>query len=128
MVNDDPAILKRQVQRLVQVQTWMRWAWVVFLWLTLGSFCLWYLRADIALWLDYFTWSAVRVSLQRDRFVFLGLGLCVAMTLSTLVWQSWNIIFGIRKSEYKFLVKQVKDIQTQGSKHFLWHWVCEEEI
>jgi hypothetical protein len=127
MVRDERTeIMERQIGRLIELQTRMRWAFVLFLWLTLGSFCLWWLRDDISLWLEFFTWSAVRVSLQYNRLVFLGLGLCVAMTLSTLIWQSWQIIWGIRKSEYRLLSKQVAEIQKAGPKHPFWKWVCKD--
>jgi hypothetical protein len=126
MDEHDLKLLDRQVQNLLQVQLWMRWAVVILLWSTLGAFCIWRLRSDIALWLEYFTWSAVRISLQRDRLTFLGIGLCVGMTLSTLIWQSWHILWGIRKSEYRALAKQVMQIRQTGKKHPLWRWVCQE--
>jgi hypothetical protein len=127
-LDDSEQILAHQVGRLIEVQTQMRWAFVLFLWLTLGSFCIWWLRQDIALWFEFFTWSAVRISLQHNRLVFLGLGLCVGMTLSTLIWQSWHILWGIRKSEYRFLIRQVLEIQQAGSSHPLWEKVCEARI
>ena len=84
-LDDNEKLVEQQIGKLIELQTRMRWTFVLFLWLTLGSFCLWWLRYDIALWLEFFTWSAVRISLQHNRLVFLGLGLCVAMTLSTLI-------------------------------------------
>jgi hypothetical protein len=126
MLDDETKKMESQIGRLIEVQTRMRWTFVLFLWLTLGSFCIWWLRDDIALWMEFFTWSAVRVSLQHNRLVFLGLGLCVAMTLSTLIWQSWHILWGIRLSEYRSLARQVAEIQQAGSQHPLWKWVCKE--
>ncbi len=125
--NDDAKLLDRYVQRLLQVQTWGRWLFVLFLWLTLGTFCIWRLRSDIALWLEYFTWAAVRISLQYNRLTFLGIGLCLGLTLSTLIWQSYNILWGVSKDEYRSLVKQVNNIKNQGPSHPLWQWVCAEE-
>jgi len=81
------------------------------------------LRADIALWIEYFTWAAVRVAIRNDQLPFMGLGLCVAMTLSTLMRQSWDILYGISKQEYHSLVQQVQEIENQGRKHLLWQWV-----
>lgn len=112
-----------QVQRLLLVQIRMRWALVIFLWLTVGTASFWAIRADIAMWLEYFTWGAVRVAIRNDQIPFMGLGICVAMTLSILMRQSWDILFGINKREYRSLVKQVKTIKEQGRKHFLWRWV-----
>jgi len=118
----DPKIAIK-VQKLIEVQIKMRWALVIFLWLTIGTLSLWALRADIALWLEYFTWAAVRVTLRNDQLPFMGLGLCVAMTLSTLIRQSWDILHGISKQEYQSLVQQVQEIETKGRKHLLWQWV-----
>ena len=112
-----------QVQRLLIVQIKMRWALVIFLWLTVGTSSLWMIREDISLWMEYFTWAAVRVAIRNDQLPYMGLGICVALTLSTLIRQSWDILFGINKREYHHLVKQVKEIENRGRKHFLWQWV-----
>ena len=119
----DKKAIDTQVQRLILVQTKMRWALVIFLWLTVGIVSLWMIREDIALWMEYFTWAAVRVAIRNDQLPYMGLGVCVALTLSTLIRQSWDILFGINKREYHYLVKQVQEIETQGRKHWLWQWV-----
>jgi hypothetical protein len=121
--NRDRNHIDIKVQRLIEVQIKMRWALVIFLWLTIGTLSLWSLRADIALWIEYFTWAAVRVAIRNDQLPFMGLGLCVAMTLSTLIRQSWDILYGISKQEYQSLVQQVQEIENQGRKHLLWQWV-----
>jgi hypothetical protein len=119
----DKKAIDTQVQRLILVQTKMRWALVIFLWLTLGIISLWMIREDIGLWIEYFTWAAVRVAIRNEQLPYMGLGVCVALTLSTLIRQSWDILFGINKREYHYLVKQVQKIETQGRKHWLWQWV-----
>jgi hypothetical protein len=119
----DKKAIDTQVQRLILVQTKMRWALVIFLWLTLGIISLWMIREDIGLWIEYFTWAAVRVAIRNEQLPYMGLGVCVALTLSTLIRQSWDILFGINKREYHYLVKQVQEIETQGRKHWLWQWV-----
>jgi hypothetical protein len=123
----DP-LLDRQVQRLIEVQTYLRWIFDGFLWLTVGTASLWTLRSDIELWIATFTWAAVRITLTYDRLPMLGIGLCVAMTLATLVWQSCIILFGVSPSEKRSLIKQVKRIQAKGKSHPLWRWVCEEKV
>jgi len=115
--------IDKQVQKLLLVQIRMRWALVIFLWLIIGTASLWTIRTDVAMWLEYFTWAAVRVAIRNDQLPFLGLSICIAMTLSTLMRQSWDILFGINKREYRSLVKQVKVIEEQGRKHLLWQWV-----
>ncbi len=121
-------LLERQVQRLIEVQTYLRWIFDGFLWLTLGTASIWALRSDIELWIAAFTWAAVRMSLISNRLPMLGLGLCVAMTLATLVWQSSIILWGINQRERRSLIQQVKKIQEQGKSHLLWRWVCEEKL
>ncbi len=121
-------LLERQVQRLIEVQTYLRWMFDGFLWLTVGTVSIWAMRSDIELWIASFTWAAVRMSLTFHRLPFLGLGLCVAMTLSTLVWQSSIILWGINQRERRSLINQVQKIQKKGKSHPLWRWVCEEKL
>jgi len=121
-------LLERQVQRLIEVQTYLRWMFDVFLWLTVGTASIWALRSDIELWIAAFTWAAVRMSLISNRLPMLGLGLCVAMTLATLVWQSSIILWGVNQRERRSLIQQVQKIQEQGKSHLLWRWVCEERL
>ncbi|MFM7887483.1 MAG: hypothetical protein ACKPCM_12500 [Pseudanabaena sp.] len=121
-------MLERQVQRLIEVQTYLRWMLDVFLWLTVGTASIWALRSDIELWVAAFTWAAVRISLAYNRLPMLGLGLCIAMTLSTLIWQSSIILWGVGAREKRSLVNQVKSIKAKGKSHLLWRWVCEEKV
>ncbi len=121
-------LLDRQVQRLIEVQTYLRWMFDVFLWLTVGTASIWALRSDIELWMATFTWAAVRITLAYNRLPMLGLGICVAMTFSTLVWQSSIILWGVNQREKRSLINQVKKIQEKGKSHPLWRWVCEEKL
>lgn len=115
----------QQVQRLHELTVYGRWLLVIFLWLTLAPLCLWDLRAEIALLREYFTWASVRYGLFFHPFATLGLGLCVGMTLSVLMWQSRNILFGMPVPEKQRLEKQVYRIRQQGPSHPLWKWVCK---
>lgn len=121
-------ILERQVQRLIEVQTYLRWIFDAFLWLTVGTASIWALRSEIELWIAAFTWAAVRMSLVYNRLPMLGLGICIAMTLATLVWQSSIILWGVSPREKRSLINQVKSIRETGQSHPLWRWVCEEKI
>lgn len=112
-----------QVQRLLLFQIKVRWALVIFLWLTVGIVSVWMIQADIALWLEFFTWAAVRVAIRSEPLPYMGIGLCVAMTLSTLMRQSWDILHGISQREHNSLVQQVREIEHQGRKHPLWEFV-----
>ena len=123
----DP-LLERQVQRLIEVQTYLRWIFDGFLWLTIGTASIWALRSDIELWIAAFTWVGVRISLVYNRLPMMGLGICIAMTLATLVWQSSIILCGVNQREKRSLINQVKRIKEKGKRHPLWRWVCEEKI
>ncbi len=121
-------LLDRQVQRLIEVQTYLRWIFDGFLWLTVGTASIWALRSEIELWMASFTWAAVRMTLAYNRLPMLGIGLCVAMTLATLVWQSSLILWGVNQRERRSLIDQVKKIREKGKNHPLWRWVCEEKL
>jgi hypothetical protein len=123
----DP-LLERQVQRLIEVQTYLRWLFDGFLWLTVGTASIWAIRSDVELWMATFTWAAVRVTLTYNRLPMMGLGICVAMTLATLVWQSSIILWGVNAREKRSLIDQVKRIKEKGKSHPLWRWICEETV
>lgn len=114
----------RQVERLHRLTVYGRWLLVIFLWLTLAPLCLWDLREEIKLLREYFTWAALRYGLLFHQGATFGLGLCIGMTLSVLIWQSRNILIGMPVSEKRRLEKQVYRIRQQGSSHPLWKWVC----
>lgn len=120
----DP-IFKQQVQKLYQLIVYGRWLVVVLLWLSVGSLSLWGLRSEIALWLQYFTWVAVRFGLYYNPLPTLGLTFCIVMTISVIVWQIRNMLLGIPPQEQRRLEKQVHKIRQQGATHPLWKWICQ---
>lgn len=113
-----------EVQRLHKLTVYGRWLTVIFLWISIGSFSIWGLRDEIALWIENFTWAAVRYGLYFHRWPTLGLGLCLGMTLAVLTWQGRNIVRGLPLREKRRLEEQVRRIRQQGSSHPLWKWVC----
>lgn len=114
---------KQQVTKLHQLTVCGRWLFVLVSWLTLGSYALWQLKSEIALWFDYFTWAAVYYGFHFNFIPTLCLVFCVANTVSVLVWQSRNIIWGLPASERRQLERQVTKIQAIGKKHPLWRWI-----
>jgi hypothetical protein len=114
-----------EVQRLHKLTVYGRWLTVIFLWISVGSLSIWGLRREIALWLENFTWAAVRYGLYFHRWSTLGLGICLAMTLAVLMKQSRNIVRGLPLREKQRLEQQVRRIRQQGSSHPLWKWVCK---
>ena len=125
-MNDDPT-LETQIQRLYQLTVYGRWLVVSLLWLTVGLWSIWELRREIGLWLQYFTWSAVRYSLAYHRLAAVGLGLCLGTTTAVLVWQSSYILWGFTPQQQRKLERQVRRIRDRGSSHPLWKWVCRGE-
>lgn len=120
----DP-IFKQQVQKLYQLILYGRWLVVGLLWLSVGSLSLWGLRSEIALWLQYFTWVALRFGLYYHPLPTLGLTFCLVMTISVIFWQIRNILLGLPPQEQRRLEVQVHKIRQQGATHPLWKWVCE---
>lgn len=74
----------------------------------------------------YFTWSAVRYALAFNPLPTAGLLICTTITLSTLIWQSRNIILGLPLRERKRLERQLQRINQQGPTHPLWRIVRDE--
>ncbi|HEY9782901.1 MAG TPA: hypothetical protein V6D09_22515 [Leptolyngbyaceae cyanobacterium] len=120
----DP-IFKQQVQKLYNLILYGRWLVVAFLWLSVGALSLWGLRSEIALWLQYFTWVAVKFALYYNPLPTIGLTVCVVMTISVIIWQSRNILLGLPPEEQRRLEQQVQKIRQQGATHPLWKWICQ---
>jgi len=116
---------KGEVERLYRLTLYGRWVFAGLLWLFLGTWSLWDLREPIALMREYFTWSALRYGLVFHPLGAIGFGLCVSMTVSVLVWQSRNLLWGLPQSEQKRLHASVLKIRQQGKSHPLWRWVCK---
>jgi hypothetical protein len=117
---------RQEIERLYALQVYGRWFVVGISWLTIGVASLWGLRAEIELWLEHFTWTAVRYGLIFNRLPAIGLGLCIGMTLAVLLWQSRNILFGRTKMQQQRLAQGVLNIRKQGASHPLWQWVCRQ--
>ena len=121
-MTNDPN-LQIEVQRLHKLTVYGRWLTVILLWISVGSLSIWGLRREIALWLEHFTWAAVRYGLYFHRWSALGLVLCLGMTLVVLR-QSRNVR-GLQEREKLGLEQQVRHIRQQGPSHPLWKWVCK---
>ncbi|OUC12634.1 MAG: hypothetical protein B0A82_21400 [Alkalinema sp. CACIAM 70d] len=115
--------LEAAADRLHQLTVVGRWLLILFLWLTLGTWSLWSLRNSIALLREYFTWSAIRYGLIFNPIPAIGLVICVAMTLSVLIWQSRNILWGLPLHDRDQLKKRTIAIRSKGRQHPLWRWV-----
>lgn len=114
-----------QIQRLYQLTLYSRWVVVALLWFFITPLSLWGLRHEISLWLDYFTWTALRYGLVYNRLPAFGLALCIGTTLAVLLRQSYYLLFGFSPRQKHQLEKQVLRIRQQGETHPLWKWVCK---
>jgi hypothetical protein len=114
------------VERLHRLTVYGRWLTVVVLWSSAGAIGLWSLRREINLWLENFTWVSVLYALIAHPLAAFGLCVCMVMTLSVLVWQSRNILWGLSRKEELRLVRQVRQIRATGSRHILWKWVINK--
>ena len=124
MLNEKPNFnLQKQVKRYYQLTIYIRWTVILILWLTLGIYGIWGIRHEIQLWLEHFTWSALRYGLAFNAFYTLCLGVCIGSTISVLLWQSSHIIWGLSDKEKYYLEQEVKKILVKGSSHPLWKWI-----
>ena len=124
MTNESDPNFQIEVQRLHKLTVYGRWLTVILLWISVGSWSIWGLRDEIALWLENFTWAAVRYGLYFHRWPTTGLVVCLGMTLVVLTWQSRNVR-RLPQREKQGLEKQVRRIRQQGPSHPLWKWVCK---
>lgn len=122
----DPAFIQA-IDRLHRLNVIGRWLTLLILWLTVGGWSLWQLRKTWQILQDYFTWSAIRVGLMFHPIAAVGLGLCIGLTLSTLIGQSRNLIWGLPDYEQASLRSRVLKIQQQGRSHPLWNRVWKQD-
>jgi hypothetical protein len=111
------------LERLHQLTVRWRWAVVVGLWLTIGALSLWGIRVNLWLMSQYFTWSALRYAFLFNRGSAIGIMICMVMTLSLLLRESQEILFGRSASEQERLHQQLVRIKQQGASHPLWRWL-----
>ncbi|MEO0406209.1 MAG: hypothetical protein AAF289_02545 [Cyanobacteria bacterium P01_A01_bin.135] len=116
----------QQLLQLHRLLVWARWLIVGTCCLLFGIPSLWALRSEIAMLRDYFTWPALRYALLFNPIPAVGLALCQALMLSTLIWQSRNSLFGLPLREVKRLERQLEQINRQGPAHPLWPFVHRE--
>ncbi len=125
MTNESDPNLQIEVQRLHKLTVYGRFLTVILLWMSVGSLSIWGLRGEIALWLENFTWAAVRYGLYFHRWPTTGLVLCLAITLVVFPWQSRNVLPELPLRTKQGLEQQVRRIRQQGPSHPLWKWVCK---
>ena len=113
----------KKVERLYQLTVYGRWLFITFSWLTVGIYGIWSLRSEISLLFDYFTWSAVYYGFHFNLIPTICLAFCVGVTVSVLVWQSRNILWGLPSKDRQKLEQQVRKIVATGTKHPLWKWI-----
>jgi hypothetical protein len=104
------------------------WWWLCLaLWLTIGALSLWWLRADLQMLREYFTWAAVKYMLVYSRLAAMGLGLCFGITLALLYAESRHILLGLSKGEKLQLTDRLIKIRAQGPSHPQWRIIHPAE-
>lgn len=116
--------MQQQIQRLYKFVVYLRWIKVALLWLLIAPLSLWGLRHEFPLWFDYFTWTAVRYSLAYNPLPAIGLSICVGLTVSTTLWQSYNALFGLSPQYLYQLEQQVLEIRQRGKRNWLRRKIC----
>jgi hypothetical protein len=116
------------LERLDLLTVRLRWLVVVVLWLTIGAASLWGIRSQLWLMSQYFTWAALHYTFRFNRFNALGIMICMVMTLSVLLGQSRNILFGRSASDQERLHQQLLRIKQQGESHPMWRWLYGKKV
>ena len=106
--SNQPEISQAELNRLHRRQVQRRWLAIALCWLMLAPLSLWAVRRELALMHEYFTWAALRDAIAYNRLPAFGLAFCIAITISTLVWQSYNILFGFSPGYQKQLRRQAQ--------------------
>lgn len=120
---DPPTADPQRLEQLRCSLIKLRWLVAGVLWLLILPWAAWALRYEVALLHEYFTWAALRYAIISNIRVTLALSLCLGVTTSTLIRQSWTILFGLTPKEQYRLSQLLEDIDRQGRKHPLWRWV-----
>ncbi|EDX85307.1 hypothetical protein S7335_3006 [Synechococcus sp. PCC 7335] len=107
--------------RRAMMRTW--WRICLFLWLTVGLGCLWWVRDDLIEISEYFTWAAVRSIFLYSRLAGIGIALCVGVTFALLVSESRQILWGLSADERSRLGAQLDRIHEQGKSHPQWQLI-----
>ncbi|MDJ0533544.1 MAG: hypothetical protein QNJ70_13825 [Xenococcaceae cyanobacterium MO_207.B15] len=122
MKSSDPNFAKK-VRKFYRLTVYFRWILVGLSWSTFGVYGIWGLRFEISLWLEYFTWAAVRYGLAFNIIPTTCLAFCIGLTISVLLWQSRNILWGLPPQEQQNLERQVERILAKGESHPLAKWL-----
>ncbi len=107
--------------RQAMMRTW--WRISLFLWLTVGLGCLWWVRGDLIEISEYFTWAAVRAIFLYNRPAGMGIALCIGVTFALLMSESRQILWGMSADERSRLSAQLDRIHAQGSSHPQWNLI-----
>ena len=113
------------IQRLHRLQVIARWSFNGAVLVVLVPPSLWSLRGEFQLWLQHFTWTALRYGLGFNPWATLGLVVPIALVTATLVWHTRNILQGLPDAEQYRLQQEALKIREQGRRHRLWRWVWE---
>jgi hypothetical protein len=115
--------LAAMADRLHRLHLQIRWATAVLLWLIAMPIGLWLLRSQLLLLGDYFTWAGLRYGLRFNLIASVLTLLPIAWTLSLLIWQCRNALFGMAEVDRRRLLHHASQVIQQGDRHPLWRWL-----
>jgi hypothetical protein len=116
--------LDQQVAKLRRIDMFLRWLLILLLWLTIGAWSCWQMRASIQQLSEYFSMTGLRYSLFFNLWGGgAGLIFCISLTLSSVLWQIGHSLWKVSPRERHQLEVRVQQIQNQGSKHPYWRWM-----
>ena len=114
------------IQRLHRLQVIARWCFNGAVTIVLMPPSVWSLRGEFQLWLQHFTWVALRYGLGFNPWATLGMVVPVSLVTATLVWHTRNILRGLPDAEHYRLQQEALKIREQGRRHWLWRWVWKD--
>lgn len=116
--------LDQQVVKLRRIDMTVRWISVLLLWLTVGLWSCWQMRASLQQLGEYFSMTGLRYSLFFNLWSGgAGLIFCVSLTFSSLLSQIGYSLWKVSPRERQQLETRVLRIQNQGSKHPYFRWI-----
>lgn len=125
-MKNDPLKLEPKIQKIYRINLYLKWITVLIFWLSFGLFGMWELREEIALWQQYFTWSALRYALVYHRLAAIALSICIGLTVGLLITQSRDLLWGISDQEKYRLQQEIDKICAKGKSHPFYKFLCKE--
>lgn len=103
----------------ITLRLWVSAISVAASWLVLGSLSVWWVRDEIALLTDYFTWVGLRYAIVYNRPAAIALSFCIGLTLAELIWFCRYAVWGLSSRQKVQLEAWFGEIRDEGDRHLL---------